>query len=150
MADVIWAFEFETQSATASKLVGLAQRATFRRAAAVEPTPVFAFASEEAYLTVRDYVFAATPETVTAGSLKQNTPYYRERPPTGISSFVVKVTPASSGATGAIWAVIQGGSDASSASGSRYALEIDLFVLADRPDYADHAAVEAALGTEVV
>jgi len=148
---VTWDFAFKTESASASGLVGLADRATFRRAAAVEPTPVFRFDTEADYLTVRDYVFEATSATVTTGGLSENEPYYRERPPSDVDSYVVKVTPgAGIDATSALWAVIQGGSDASAASGSPYRLEVDLFVLADASSYADHAAVETAFGTEVV
>lgn len=151
MADYSWAFSFETEAATASRLVSNQERSTFRDAAAVDPTPVFVFDDVAPYQTVRKYVRAATAATITTGRVGQNEPYYRERPPSGISSFVVEVTPgADVGSPDPFWAVVQGGSEASSVSGARHALEVDLFKLADASAYADHAAVKTAFGSEVV
>lgn len=86
------------------------------------------------------------------GTSDRGEPWYRERlPPSApVDSLVVPVdAPADINEDRSLWAIIVDGEDVSNPLGSSRRVDLTLFVLAERSDYTDRSAVEAAFGDEI-
>ena len=81
---------------------------------------------------------------------QQSIPWYYEDLPdsSDLATQVVSIQPTdeSLGALRGVWGVVTGGEDLTRLVGSNADLRLSVFVLAEIDEYADHAAVEAALG----
>ena len=104
---------------------------------------------DERYLAVRDYLTVA--DRASYGLAHEGDPWYQERLPASspVTSLVVSIAPADPGLATAgvwegLWGLVTGGDDTNRLS-NRFQLDVEVFVLGSLGDYADRAAVAAAL-----
>ncbi|WP_323192423.1 hypothetical protein [Halostella sp. PRR32] len=104
------------------------------------------------YNAVRDYL--AYPQAVTTGTTDQGVPWFREQLPSiaPVNSQLVQVSPSARSGAGFedFWALIVGGSEASTAYPNRRAVDVSLFVLGTTAEYATETDVRNALESEVI
>jgi hypothetical protein len=106
----------------------------------------------ERYRDVLDYLDYRGEDVVRYGLSDRGEPWYRERlPPTApVDSLVVPIdAPADIQEDRSLWAILVDGEDVSNPLGSSRRIDLTLFVLAERSEYADRSAVEAAFGDEI-
>lgn len=98
------------------------------------------------YRALRD--FGDFADAAAYGMDRDHIPWYREQLPSSApyDSQVVALEPGRDlSVLPGLWALIIGVTDQSSPTLAYHKIELELWVLAERDEYADHAAVEAAL-----
>lgn len=151
--DVSWAID----GITAEGLVGVTP--TLIRGST--PTLTFEFKSAPwtsvsasytaRYRDARAYIDYANESTVRRGTTSRGVPWYREYLPSraDVGSLAVPIEPAADTEISGIWGLVVGGEDQSQPSTARRVLDIEVFVLAERDEYADRDALAADLGEDV-
>jgi hypothetical protein len=105
-----------------------------------------------AYESILDYLRYSGDEVVRYGTGDRGVPWFRERLPAAapVDSLVVPVeAPRDITEDRSLWAIIVDGEDTSNPLSANRRIDMTLFVLAERSEYADRDAVEAAFADEL-
>lgn len=145
MPDVTWTIRTKSNGDITADGLLEGPPSSYGRAEEVSLPFRFANSNEAAYESLRDYLdyagASATGETVT------HVPWYREQLPgrASVDSEVVAIIPSTDIDLPGLWGLIVGGEDQTNAPMTNHVIVLDLFVLAEFSEYADHAAVEQDL-----